>query len=84
MSTREAFDKRFGPEPKYDIAADLYYTDRDLWLARWDAWQAAVEAEREAVKEWRSALLGAWANDHRAVMTALLEMGPRAREDKKA
>ena len=38
--------------------------------------ESTIAELREAVQVWRVALLNAWANDHRAVMTALLEMGP--------
>jgi len=39
--------------------------------------EAAADAERyvDAVKVWRAAMLDAWAKDHRATMTALLESG---------
>src|SRR6185437_14169729 len=38
---------------------------------------------RAAVQEWRDALCNAWASDHRAVMTALLEIGPSLAEGQK-
>ncbi len=59
--------------------------ERDEAITRFDYlhtdFVAVVEERnnhREALRKWRGQLLDAWAKDHRATMTALLEMGPDA------